>query len=76
MDGLIIRCRNATIPIWRGLGSSAAAVVGGLRPRMVLSRRQICRCCPDDELIQLSSNSKGHPTTHRRRQLGGAVVVE
>lgn len=71
--GLIVRCRNA-IPHSRGLGSSAAAVVGGLAAANGLVAQTDCAPCTEEELIQLSSEFEGHPDNAAAAVLGGAVV--
>lgn len=71
--GLIVRCRNA-IPHSRGLGSSAAAVVGGLAAANGLVAQSNLPPLSDDELIQLSSEFEGHPDNASAAVLGGAVV--
>ncbi len=71
--GLIVRCRN-DIPHSRGLGSSAAAVVGGL----AVANGLVAQCgstrMTSDQLIQLSSEFEGHPDNAAAAVLGGAVV--
>ncbi len=71
--GLIVRCRNA-IPHSRGLGSSAAAVVGGLAAANGLVVQAHLPALSDTELIQLSSEFEGHPDNASAAVLGGAVV--
>jgi homoserine kinase len=71
--GLVVRCRNA-IPHSRGLGSSAAAVVGGLAAVNGLLAQADLRPMSEDELIQLSSEFEGHPDNAAAAVLGGAVV--
>lgn len=73
VDGLIVRCRN-TIPHSRGLGSSAAAVVGGLAVANGLVAQTDLEVLSQDELIQLSSQFEGHPDNASAAVLGGAVV--
>ena len=73
VPGLVVRCRNS-IPHSRGLGSSAAAVVGGLAAANGLVRQSDCPALTDDELIQLSSEFEGHPDNASAAVLGGAVV--
>ena len=73
-SGLRVLCQN-TIPHSRGLGSSAAAAVGGLlaanelvkavAPEQALSLQQ---------LLQLASEFEGHPDNAAASVLGGAVV--
>ena len=72
-DGLIVRCRNV-IPHSRGLGSSAAAVVGGLAAANGLVAQTDCAPHSTQDLIQLSSEFEGHPDNAAAAVLGGAVV--
>jgi homoserine kinase len=71
--GLLVRCRNA-IPHSRGLGSSAAAVVGGLAAVNGLLAQADSMPMSESELIQLSSQFEGHPDNAAAAVLGGAVV--
>jgi homoserine kinase len=71
--GLIVRCRNA-IPHSRGLGSSAAAVVGGLAAANGLVAQSSSQPISDVELVQLSSEFEGHPDNASAAVLGGTVV--
>ncbi|MFZ1178708.1 MAG: homoserine kinase [Mycobacterium sp.] len=71
--GLVVRCRNA-IPHSRGLGSSAAAVVGGLAAVNGLVAQTDSKPLSDTQLIQLSSEFEGHPDNAAAAVLGGAVV--
>lgn len=71
--GLIVRCRNA-IPHSRGLGSSAAAVVGGLAAVNGLVAQTDSKPFDEADLIQLSSEFEGHPDNAAAAVLGGAVV--
>ncbi|WP_156746652.1 homoserine kinase [Mycobacterium sp. E1715] len=71
--GLVVRCRNA-IPHSRGLGSSAAAVVGGLAAANGLVAQCDSKPLSDAQLIQLSSEFEGHPDNAAAAVLGGAVV--
>ena len=71
--GLVVRCRNA-IPHSRGLGSSAAAVVGGLAAVNGLVAQTDSEPLSEAELIQLSSEFEGHPDNAGAAVLGGAVV--
>lgn len=71
--GLKVHCRNA-IPHSRGLGSSAAAVVGGLAVANALAAQYGRRPLNTDELIQLASEFEGHPDNASASVLGGAVV--
>ncbi|MDG5771636.1 homoserine kinase [Mycolicibacterium fortuitum] len=71
--GLIVRCRNE-IPHSRGLGSSAAAVVGGLAVVNGLVAQAGSDPLIEDQLIQLASEFEGHPDNAAAAVLGGAVV--
>lgn len=71
--GLIVRCRNV-IPHSRGLGSSAAAVVGGLAASNGLIAQSDSSPLSDVDLVQLSSEFEGHPDNASAAVLGGAVV--
>lgn len=71
--GLIVRCRN-DIPHSRGLGSSAAAVVGGLAAVNGLVTQAGSEPMTDSQLIQLASEFEGHPDNAAAAVLGGAVV--
>ena len=72
MAGLKVRCRN-DIPHSRGLGSSAAAVVGGLAVVNGLVTQVGSKPLDDTELIQLASEFEGHPDNASAAVLGGAV---
>lgn len=71
--GLIVRCRN-DIPHSRGLGSSAAAVVGGLAAANGLAAQVDSTPMSTERLIQVSSEFEGHPDNAAAAVLGGAVV--
>ncbi|AFM18515.1 homoserine kinase [Mycolicibacterium chubuense NBB4] len=71
--GLIVRCRN-DIPHSRGLGSSAAAVVGGLAAANGLAAQAGASPMTAERLIQVSSEFEGHPDNAAAAVLGGAVV--
>ena len=71
--GLIVRCRN-TIPHSRGLGSSAAAVVGGLAAANGLAAQADSTPMSTERLVQVSSEFEGHPDNAAAAVLGGAVV--
>ena len=71
--GLRVRCRNA-IPHSRGLGSSAAAVVGGLAAANGLVAQTDSEPLDETVLVQLSSEFEGHPDNAAAAVLGGAVV--
>ena len=73
VDGLNVVCRNA-IPHSRGLGSSAAAVVGGLAVVNGFATQVDSPELTVAELVQLSSEFEGHPDNAAAAVLGGAVV--
>ena len=72
-SGLIVRCTNA-IPHSRGLGSSAAAVVGGLAVANGLAAQGNTPPMGTAALVQISSEFEGHPDNAAAAVLGGAVV--
>lgn len=70
--GLVLRCRNA-IPHGRGIGSSAAAIVGGLalaRALLVDGDTQL----PDDDLLQLALQMESHPDNISASLFGGLTL--
>jgi homoserine kinase len=71
--GLNVQCRNM-IPHSRGLGSSAAAVVGGLAAANGLVAQTDSAPMNELDLVQLSSEFEGHPDNAAAAVLGGAVV--
>ena len=71
--GMVVRCRNA-IPHQRGLGSSAAAVVGGLAVVNGLVAQLDRPVLSESQLVQLASEFEGHPDNAAAAVLGGAVV--
>jgi len=70
--GLRLRCRNR-IPHGRGLGSSSAAIVGGLVLARALVRDGQDRL-DDEALLMLASGLEGHPDNVAPALLGGFVV--
>jgi len=67
--GVALRCINR-IPLGRGLGSSAAAWVGGLVVGDALSGGSLAR----DELLALAARAEGHPDNVCAALLGGLTV--
>ncbi|HEX2051122.1 MAG TPA: homoserine kinase [Actinomycetota bacterium] len=67
--GMAVRVRNP-IPLASGLGSSAAAVVGGL----VAARAVTGRTVPQTEMVNLATQLEGHPDNVMPAVLGGLVV--
>jgi homoserine kinase len=73
VGGLKVHCRNS-IPQSRGLGSSAAAAVGGLAAVNGLVTQAGSKPMNQAELIQRASEFEGHPDNASASVLGGAVV--
>jgi homoserine kinase len=67
--GYALRVRNP-IPIASGLGSSAAAVVGGLAAARALTGRSI----PQADVVRLATDLEGHPDNVLAALVGGLVV--
>ena len=67
--GFAVRVKNP-IPIRSGLGSSAAAVVGGL----VAARAVTGRTVPQADMVHLATSLEGHPDNVMPALLGGLVV--
>ena len=67
---LRLRCRNA-IPLSRGLGSSAAAVVGGLVAANALCGQPL----DQQQLLDLAASLEGHPDNVAPALLGGCRIV-
>ena len=72
-QGLVVRCHNV-IPHSRGLGSSAAAVVGGLAVVNGLASQVDSKTMDERQLVQLSSEFERHPDNAAAAVLGGAIV--
>jgi len=70
--GIALRALNQ-IPHGRGLGSSAAAIVGGLNLArfLVLSGNSLMS---DEDLIALATDLEGHPDNVAAAALGGATI--
>jgi homoserine kinase len=71
--GLALRCHNR-IPHARGLGSSSAAIVGGI----VLARALATegeRLLPDAAALALANRLEGHPDNVAPALLGGFVIA-
>lgn len=67
--GLVI-CQRNSIPLARGLGSSAAAIVGGI----VGANHLLGSPLSTSQVIELASQLEGHPDNVAPAVLGGAVV--
>jgi homoserine kinase len=61
---------NNPIPLDAGLGSSAAAVVGGL----IAARTITGRAVPQGDLVELATRLEGHPDNVLPALLGGLVI--
>lgn len=71
--GLLLRCHNR-IPHARGLGSSSAAIVGGI----VLARALVSegeKLLPGDAALALANRLEGHPDNVAPALLGGFVIA-
>ena len=67
--GYAVRVKNP-IPLASGLGSSAAAVVGGLFAARAITGRNV----PQIEMVALATQIEGHPDNVLAALLGGLVV--
>ncbi len=68
-SGLKIRLTNQ-IPVCRGLGSSAAAIVGGILAANILSGSKL----DTNDLLTLATKIEGHPDNVAPALMGGMVV--
>jgi homoserine kinase len=68
--GLRLTCRNR-VPHGRGLGSSAAAIVGGLRLASGLGDRPLAA----DDLLALAADIEGHADNVAACALGGLTIA-
>jgi homoserine kinase len=71
--GLRLRCANR-IPHSRGLGSSAAAIVGGIVLARALAADGTDRL-PDDAVLDLATRLEGHPDNVAAALLGGLTIA-
>jgi len=67
--GFAVRVKNP-IPLAAGLGSSAAAVVGGLFAARAITGRTV----PQAEMVTMATTLEGHPDNVMPALLGGLVV--
>ena len=70
MPPLRLRCHN-TIPLSRGMGSSAAAIAGGLVAANTLSGNPYSA----NELLEMAATIEGHPDNVAAAVLGGLQLV-
>jgi len=71
--GVVLKCQNA-IPQSRGLGSSAAAIVGGI----LLARGLVVdgeSLLPDEAVLDLATSMEGHPDNVAATLLGGFTTA-
>jgi homoserine kinase len=71
--GLSLHCDNG-IPHGRGLGSSAAAIVGGIVAARALVEDGVHRL-PDVAVLELAAGMEGHPDNVAACLLGGLTVA-
>lgn len=69
LPGLSLKLRN-TIPLARGLGSSAAAIVGGL----VAANASLGQPLSGQRLLELATQMEGHPDNVAPALFGGITV--
>ena len=74
MPGLRLHCRNE-IPLKRGLGSSAAAIVGGLVAANLLLEQVGSRPFSGKELLDMAAYLEGHPDNVAAAIFGGLQLV-
>jgi homoserine kinase len=67
--GYAVHVRNP-IPLGSGLGSSAAAVIGGLFAARAVTGRNV----PQIEMVQLATTLEGHPDNVLPALVGGLVI--
>ena len=67
---LAVKCHNE-IPVRRGLGSSAAAIAGGMVAANLLTGGDV----PGNELLRLADAIEGHPDNVAPALFGGCQVV-
>ncbi|WP_133788167.1 homoserine kinase [Kribbella sp. VKM Ac-2571] len=70
VPGFTLRCENR-IPHGRGLGSSSAAIVGGLAAAYALAGEPVDR----ERLVVLANEIEGHPDNVAAAALGGLTIA-
>ena len=70
IPALSLRCEN-TIPLSRGMGSSAAAIAGGL----VAANRLLDDVFTQDDLLEMAATIEGHPDNVAAAVHGGMRLV-
>lgn len=71
-DGLTLCCTNA-VPHSRGLGSSSAAIIGGIALAVALVADERARL-DRQQMLQLATRIEGHPDNVAPALLGGFVI--
>ena len=66
---LVLKCKN-DIPVFSGLGSSAAAVLAGV----LIANALLEKPFRDDEILEFSSKIEGHPDNIAPAMLGGLTI--
>ena len=74
LPGLRLTCNNR-IPHGRGLGSSSAAIVGGLALGRELLNDAFGKQLSDDDLLALATEIEGHPDNVAPALLGGFTLA-
>lgn len=73
--GFALTCRNR-VPQGRGMGSSAAAIVGGVALGALLAKGDVGATAADlAELVALATEIEGHPDNVAAAALGGLTVA-
>ena len=68
-NNLVLQCNNR-IPVFSGLGSSAAAVLAGI----MIANSLLEGPLRDDELLEMCSRIEGHPDNITAAKLGGLTI--
>ncbi|PKB79154.1 MAG: homoserine kinase [SAR202 cluster bacterium Io17-Chloro-G9] len=74
MPQVHLRCHNE-IPLARGLGSSAAAIAGGLVAANSWCAREFDREFTSNELLEMAVTIEGHPDNVAAAMMGGLRLV-
>jgi homoserine kinase len=70
VPGFVLRCENR-VPHGRGLGSSSAAIVGGIAAAYGLAGRELDR----EHVVALANELEGHPDNVAAAALGGFTTA-
>lgn len=74
MPGVALGMHNA-IPLARGLGSSSAAIVGGMVAANEWARRETGHALSPVELLEMANTIEGHPDNIAPALMGGLVAA-